>query len=108
MILSLKSAEILLIEQNLITRDELEELKKRRIFGSKSCKALKRFKKAVKENYRPFFFQRSPLTKVSQEQQRDFFAAEMIKIFLNKSPKFPWKISALGLSALKKERSIQD
>ena len=42
MILSLKSAEILLIEQNLITRDELEELKKRRIFGSLGLSALKK------------------------------------------------------------------
>jgi hypothetical protein len=55
MILSLKSAEFLLIEQNLITRDELEELKRRRVFGSKNCKALRRFKKAVKEDYKPFF-----------------------------------------------------
>ena len=58
MILSLESAEILLIEQNLITRDELEELKRIRSFGKKNCKALRRFKKAVKEDYRQFFPQK--------------------------------------------------
>jgi hypothetical protein len=55
MILSLESAEILLIDQNLITRDELEDLKRRQMFGTKNCKALNRFKKAVKKDYKPFF-----------------------------------------------------
>ena len=55
MILSLESAEILLIDQNLITRDELEDLKRRQMFGTKNCEALNRFKKAVKKDYKPFF-----------------------------------------------------
>jgi len=55
MILSLKDAEILLIERNLITREEIESLKEKKLFGKSNCKACGRFKKAVNEDYRPFF-----------------------------------------------------
>ena len=53
--LTLENAENKLIDLGLATRDEIEKQKEKRKFGQKECKILRRFRKAVKENYEDFF-----------------------------------------------------
>jgi hypothetical protein len=55
MILSLNEAEKFLIEKNLITQHELQELKEKSRIGRLNCKALGRFIRAVKEDYSQIF-----------------------------------------------------
>jgi hypothetical protein len=55
MILSLADAEQFLIEKNLIKRDEIEELKEKKLFGRSNCKALGRFQRPVREDYEQIF-----------------------------------------------------
>ena len=52
MILSLEEIENFLIYKKLIRRDEIEELKEQKHFGRSNCKALGRFMRTVKEDFR--------------------------------------------------------
>ena len=72
MFLTLETVENKLVELNLATREAILQRKESKRFGKEKCNFLRKFKNAVKNNYRDFFPE-PPDSKYFNDQARLLF-----------------------------------